>query len=201
MVATALPHRSALLALAVTILLLSAGCIADPDVPVQPGEDEESPSPTPPPTTPPTKTADSSPTDRPGSPTTDSPAVAPGTPLPNTTVELPDGPKERPERPETLTRDSVAEYAETFEYRYVYNSLWYNQYSNVSVTCELESVGQVDVGWKAVVSCTAYSNTGGPATGTESPTVVHADWFTQTFTYLIDENSTVRREATEEEAE
>lgn len=215
------PRRETLSALAVAVMLVTVGCVA-PGGPGAGGTDSPTAGPTTGPTTTGPDDTDDSPDgtdDSPDSPddspdgTDDSPddtersspesstVTNPGTPLPDTTEELPDGPKSRPERPETLTEETVSEYAETFEYRYVYNSLWYNQYSNVSVTCEVLSAEEVPVGWKAVVSCTAYSNTAGPKDGTESPTVVHADWFTQVFTYLIDEDSTVRRRATEEETE
>jgi hypothetical protein len=205
---TELRHaRTRLLPVALGLLLVTAGCVgAGPAASPTPTDTHPSSSDSPTPTdTPPsssaspTDPADSATTSPRGSPTTETPIRAPKTPLPNRTVELPDGPKTAPERPDELTTATVREYARQFEYRYVYNSLWYNQYSEVSAECEVLWSTETDIGWKVVVSCTAYSNTGGPTEGTASPTVLHADWFTQVYTYLIDEDSTVRRDATDEE--
>lgn len=113
-------------------------------------------------------------------------------PLPDETVSLPDGPKTAPDRPSELDADSVAEYVRTYEYRYVYNSLWYSDDSNVNLECEVDGVEEIPAGWRAVVTCTGYSNTRGEATGTATATELHADWFTQTFVYYVDEDSVVR---------
>ncbi len=218
---TELRHaRTRLLPVALGLLLVTAGCVgAGPAASPTPTDTHpsssasststdtppsSSDSPTPTDTPPsssasPTDPADPATTSPRGSPTTETPIRAPKTPLPNRTVGLPDGPKTAPERPDELTTATVREYARQFEYRYVYNSLWYNQYSEVSAECEVLWSTETDIGWKVVVSCTAYSNTGGPTEGTASPTVLHADWFTQVYTYLIDEDSTVRRDATDEE--
>ncbi|WP_255149877.1 hypothetical protein [Halorarius halobius] len=114
------------------------------------------------------------------------------TTFPGGTTELPDGPKERPDRPETLNESSVGEYVKTFEYRYAYNSLHYSEHSEVHVECEVDSVEQRASGYAATVTCYGYSNTGGDADGTASPTVLHADWGSQTFTYHVDGDATRR---------
>ncbi|MFC6794627.1 hypothetical protein ACFQFH_10140 [Halobaculum halobium] len=121
------------------------------------------------------------------------------TELPGDPVDWPDGPKERPDRPETLNESSVGSFARAYEYRYVYNSLWYDETSDVSAECESDAVERRGDAWRAVVTCTAYSNTGGESTadGTATSTVLHADWFTQTYVYWIDEES-VHRERGEE---
>jgi len=161
-------RRTALLLTAVLALaFIAAGCVEGPA-----GSPTETPS------------------DTVESPTDTATDVA--TPLPNRTVEFPDGPKERPERPEALTEDSVGEFAKTFEYRYAYNSLWYSEHSDVELDCTLEGVIERDGWYEATVSCTGYSNTGGETNGTETATELHADWFTQTFVYSVDENSLIR---------
>lgn len=194
-------HRTTLRVVAVAVLLVAAGCVAGPGGPVSPTTDSPTDSQTTPSPDEPSPGSDSPTADSSEPSPIGTPVVRPGTPLPNTTVDLPEGPKTAPERPDTLTEATVSEYAKTFEYRYVYNSLWYNQYSNITADCHVVSATEAEVGWKVVVSCTAYSNTRGPADGTESPTTLHADWFTQVYTYLIDEDSTVRRRATEGETE
>lgn len=113
------------------------------------------------------------------------------TPLPPGTLEYPDGPKEAPERPEPLTESSVRDYVRTAEYRYAYNSLWYSEYTDVTLDCRVDSVTETAWGYESVVTCTGYSTTDPPAnaTGTAAP---HADWFTQSFRYRVSENATHR---------
>ena len=153
-------------------LALPAGCIADS------GESPRSGS-----SDPPTEPATESPTDeRTPRPTT----------LPPTTVAFPVGPKERPEKPDDLTAESVREYVRTHEYNLAYNRLWHNEYSEVDLTCEVVGVERPGDFYRVQVSCTGSSNTGGER-GNETATVVHADWFTQEFVYLVDEDATIRR--------
>ncbi len=110
---------------------------------------------------------------------------------------FPDGPKYPPDRPDQLTRESVAAFVHTFEYRYVYNSLWYEESSEVHAECDVEHTKPIDSGYKVVVRCTAYSNTGGEqrenSTGTS--TVVHADYFTQTYVYIVTDETLTRTRA------
>ena len=164
-------------------LLVTSGCLAAPGVPTtgdgSPGASEESPA----------------------TPTGTASATAASTPLPGDSIDWPDGPKERPERPPTLNESAVGSFARSYEYRYVYNSLWYDETSEVSAECELDAVERRGDAWRAVVTCTAYSNTGGESAGdgtaTATSTVLHADWFTQTYVYWIDGQS-VHRERAEE---
>lgn len=113
------------------------------------------------------------------------------TPLPPGTVESPDGPKEAPERPEILNESSVREYVHTAEYRYAYNSLWFSEYTDVTLSCRVDAVEETAWGYESVVTCSGYSNTDPPenATATAAP---HADWFTQSFRYRVSENATHR---------
>ncbi|MEF8774049.1 MAG: hypothetical protein V5A23_00260 [Halobacteriales archaeon] len=113
-------------------------------------------------------------------------------PLPEETVSLPDGPKTAPEPPAEMDAESVREYVRTYEYRYAYNSLWYSDNSNVNLDCEVDDVEEISAGWRAVVTCIGYSNTGGEAPGTATATELHADWGTQTFVYYVDEDSVIR---------
>lgn len=113
------------------------------------------------------------------------------TPLPQGSVDVPDGPKEAPERPAELNESSVREYVETFEYRIAYNSLWVNEYTNVTLACRVDSVSEQSWGYEAVVTCTGHSNTDVPENATETPGP-HADWFTQTFRYRVSEDATHR---------
>ena len=126
------------------------------------------------------------------------PAATTPPPFPDTVVLFPDGPKERPDRPANLTAETVREFVRTHEHRYVYNQLWHGEATEVSVGCEVHSVERAGGGYRAVVGCRGYSNTRGTpgpnATGTA--TAVHADYFTRYYTYLVDADSVVRREAT-----
>lgn len=115
------------------------------------------------------------------------------TPLPPGDVDFPDGPKERPERPDQLTASSVGEYVEAFEYRYAYNSLWLSEYSTVTLACRLDNVTERSWGYAAVVTCTGYSNTTPPANATETAGP-HADWFTQSFRYRVSEHAIHREQ-------
>jgi len=159
------------LSLVLVALVLLAGCVSSPG---QSPTDTDSPPPT----------------------STDAPTTA-STPGEEAAVEWPDGPKAQPERPDDLTAERVGEFVRTHEYRYVYNSLWYGEYTTVSLDCSTESVASAGDGYRAVATCTGYSNTRGPSNGTETVTAVHADWFTQTFVYYVDAD-TIRRERVDE---
>ena len=111
------------------------------------------------------------------------------TSLPEGSVEWPEGPKSPPERPAVLTAESVREYVHAFEYRYVYNELHYDEPTEVHEECGVESVSEYGEGFRAVVWCSAYSNTGG-----DGGTTLHADYFTQYATYFVGPDTTVRRE-------
>lgn len=118
--------------------------------------------------------------------------------MPGAPLLWPGGPKDQALIPESLTESSVREFVHTTEYRYVYNTLWYDDSSEVHVDCEVDSVAHEANGWRAVVTCTAYSNTGGDPreNGTGTSTVVHADYFTQTYVYWVTEDSVHRVEST-----
>lgn len=118
----------------------------------------------------------------------DTSASAAATGLPGDPVAWPDGPKERPDLPATLNESSVADYAESHEYRYVYNSLWFDASTEVTLECDLDGVERERDAWRATVTCTGYSDSDGTTdngtiTGTAAP---HADYFTQTWVYWID---------------
>jgi hypothetical protein len=120
------------------------------------------------------------------------PAGPTATPLPPGDVDFPDGPKERPDRPETLNASSVRDYVHTYEYRYAYNSLWYHEYSEVTLACRVDGVTGRSWGYEAVVTCTGHSDSYPPSNSTVDP-APHADWFTQSFRYLVGEDATHRR--------
>ncbi|WP_157526131.1 hypothetical protein [Halorientalis sp. IM1011] len=113
------------------------------------------------------------------------------TPLQRGDIDFPDGPKERPERPSPVSENTVREYVKRHEYRYVYNSLWIDEHTDVIVDCRVDSVEQRQWGYEAVVTCTGY------AESQENPTatIAHADWFTQSYRYRVSENTTQRLEA------
>ena len=115
------------------------------------------------------------------------------TPLPPGSVDISEGPKTPPERPTDLNESSVKEYVWNYEYRVAYNSLWINEYSEVTLACRVDSVTEQPWGYEAVVTCTGYSNTNVPANATASPGP-HADWFTQSFRYRVSENATHRHQ-------
>lgn len=172
-----------LLSLLIVAAVVSAGCVGGPGGTEPAAETNQNTSPTETRVTPPTETAE-----------TPSTVHSPTTPA-DGTIEWPEGPKDQPDRPETLTEQSVREYAKTHEYRYVYNTLWYSEYTEVTLDCSVETVGPAGEGYEVIVSCTGSSNTGGEAPGTRTATVMHADYFTQTYSYYVDENTTRRHQS------
>lgn len=129
-----------------------------------------------------------------GSPTATPTTTPTATPLPPGSIEFPDGPKELPDRPATLNASTVREYVYAYEYRYVHNSLWINEYTDVTLNCHVDTVTDEPWGHEAVVTCTGYSNTEPPENATATPGP-HADWFTQTYRYLVSDEYTHRRDA------
>lgn len=115
------------------------------------------------------------------------------TPLPPGSVDFPDGPKEAPERPAALNLASVTEYVRAYEYRVAYNSLWTNEYTDVTLACRVDDVSEQRWGYEAVVTCTGHSYTNVPENATATPGP-HADWFTRSFRYRISEDATHRHE-------
>jgi hypothetical protein len=110
------------------------------------------------------------------------------TSLPEGSVEFPDGPKSRPERPDDLTAETVRQYVKTFEYRWVYNKLYHDETTEVHEECGVDSVTEYGVGFRVVVWCSAW------ATYESGGETVHADYFTQYATYFVGSNSTVRQD-------
>lgn len=106
-------------------------------------------------------------------------------------IELPDGPKEHPERPPVLNESSVRSYVETYEYRYVYNTLWSGESTDVDLVCRVDAVTERSWGYDAVVTCTGSSTSRPPQDGTLT-VQTHADWFTQSFRYDVSEDATAR---------
>ena len=110
---------------------------------------------------------------------------------PTDTVDFPDGPKSPPARPSALDESSVRECVRTHEYRYAYNSLWFNEYTEVTLDCRVDGVTRRTWGYEAVVTCTGCSNTVVPENATATPGP-HADWFTQSFRYRVSDGATER---------
>lgn len=104
------------------------------------------------------------------------------------TAEFPDGPKSPPERPAELTAGTAREYVETFERRWVYNRLYRDESSDIRQECGVDSVAERGAGFRVVVWCSAWANSGA------AETTIHADYFTQYATYFVGPNSTVRRD-------
>lgn len=127
----------------------------------------------------------------------------PGTEYPDTTFDFEEGPKERPDRPATLSESSARQFVKEYEYRHVYNLLWMGERTDVSLSCETHWVEERRDGYEVLVSCTGSADSGGDAVGngTATSTMVHADWFTQWYVYYVDDDSVVRRRATEDERE
>jgi len=119
---------------------------------------------------------------RPSPDSGDTDAAPTTTPLPPGDIDFPDGPKARPQRPSSLTESTAREYVKDHEYRYVYNSLWMGQYTEVTLDCRIDGSSRQEWGFEVIVTCTGYSNMEPPEneTGTAG---VHADWFTQTYRY------------------
>ena len=119
--------------------------------------------------------------------------ISTATPLPQGSVDVPDGPKEPPERPAVLNESSVREYVRAIEYRVAYNSLWINEYTDVTLACRVDDVSERPWGYEAVVTCTGHADTNVPENATATPGP-HADWFTQSFRYRVGENATHRHQ-------
>lgn len=165
--------RTAVTVLAVA-LALTAGCVGGPG-----GPPVASP-----------ETADTPETTVPGSPGADETPDY-DQPWPNRTVEWPEGPKERPDWPADPDADSVAAFVREHEYNYVYNSLWYSENSEVEASCEEPTVDERGSGWVVSVTCTGYSDSAGTPAG-DTTLAPHADWFTQTYRYRVDEDTILR---------
>ncbi|MFB6143151.1 MAG: hypothetical protein ABEJ30_07395 [Halorientalis sp.] len=133
---------------ALVALLVTAGCVGAPGDAAPGTSPTPETSPTPDGT--PTPSGDSTPGQ-------DDPDAEP--PLNGSTVEWPAGPKDRPAIPASLTEPSVRAFVGTFEYRYVYNNLYVDEGTNVSLDCSVQSVTSQAEGYTAVVECTGYSNT------------------------------------------
>ncbi|MFC7070769.1 hypothetical protein [Halobaculum lipolyticum] len=156
--------RDPLLACSLALLLVASGCLGAPGGRPATGTDPVDTSPSPSPE---------------------------ATALPGDPVAWPDGPKERPPTPAALNESAVGDYAVTHEYRYVYNSLWFDRSTEVTVECDLDGVERERGAWRATVTCTGYSDSDGTTddgtiTGTPAP---HADYFTQTWVYWIDRDA------------
>ncbi|WP_137287305.1 hypothetical protein [Halorussus salinisoli] len=115
-------------------------------------------------------------------------ALGVDTSLPEGSVEFPEGPKSRPERPADLTAESVREFVATFERRWVYNELYRDDSTTVHRECGVDSVAEYGEGFRVVAWCSAWANTG------RGETTIHADYFTQYATYFVGPESTVRRD-------
>lgn len=114
----------------------------------------------------------------------------------DTEVEWPDGPKERPDRPDPWSESAAREFVTTHEHRYAYNGLWFGSSTNVTLSCEVDDSEPVADGYEVAVSCTGYSNTMQTVEG-GTPGKLHADYFTQTYIYYVDSESIVRHRADE----
>jgi hypothetical protein len=154
-------------------VLALAGCVGAPGGPASPTSDTDDP--------PESTTAD-----------TDTPE-----PRSDTEVEWPEGPKERPDRPAEWSESVAREFVQTHEYRHVYNGLWYGPATDVTLECEVDDSEPVADGYEVTVSCTGYSNTKTVVEEGGTPVEMHADYFTQTYTYYVDEDSIVRNRADE----
>jgi hypothetical protein len=153
------------------VALATAGCVSGPGQQATDGTADETPAGTDSTTVPPTDT---------------------DVPRQSGEVEWPDGPKERPDRPDEWSESAAREFVKTHEYRYAYNSLWYGDASDVNLECEVHSSSPAGDGYEVVVSCTGYSNTQTVVDDGGTPVEMHADWFTQTFRYYVDDDSIVR---------
>ena len=84
-------------------------------------------------------------------------------------------------------------YVGAYEYRVAYDSLWTNEYTDVTLACRVDDVAERPWGYEAVVTCTGHSETNVPANSTAKP-APHADWFTRSFRYRVSEDATHRDE-------
>jgi hypothetical protein len=116
------------------------------------------------------------------------PPVTVEAPHPEESNEFPDGPKSRPERPVELTAETVREFVRTFEYRWVYNTLYGDETTSVHAECGVESVTEYDLGFRVVAWCSAWADS------ERNGTTIHADYFTQYATYLVSDDGVTRYE-------
>lgn len=126
-----------------------------------------------------------------GTPTaTDTPTAAP---YPDRTVAFPDGPKERPPLPETITRETARDYVLTHEYRYSYNGFWAGNGTEVGLSrasCHVDSTAATGDGYTVVVQCSGYVNE--PVEG--QTRTRHYDYPPWTVRYYVDGDSVLRTE-------
>jgi hypothetical protein len=125
------------------------------------------------------------------------------TPFPDRSTPFPEGPTSPPDRPATLSEESLRSYLTTYERRWVYNAMYpgpNKRYEAHISDCEVRWLDERDVGSVAVVACTAHAEYETMPAENGTPVRVHADWFTQSFTYLVDEDAVVRRRPTDAEA-
>lgn len=117
----------------------------------------------------------------------------PTTPAGGTTY--PDGPKSPPERPDSLTEESVGGYIREYERGYIYNRIWMGEGSTVGVACDIDGVEAIDSGYRVDVSCSGSAKKADdtPATENGTTTVMYADYFETQTTYYIDEDTTIRQ--------
>lgn len=126
------------------------------------------------------------------------PTAEPGataTPYPDEIVAFPDGPKDRPALPETITADSVSSYVKILEFRYSYNELWDGPGTEVGMSehsCSVASTQRQGSGYLVTVDCTGYVNR--PVNGAESTRTEHADLPPWSVRYYIDANTVARTE-------
>lgn len=81
-----------------------------------------------------------------------------------------------------MNDSTVATSVESDEYRSVYNQLWVNTYTGVSLQCRVDSVEKRPWGFESVVTRTGYSETSPPSNANATP-APHNDYFTQSFQY------------------
>ncbi|WP_435358360.1 hypothetical protein [Haloarchaeobius sp. DFWS5] len=114
--------------------------------------------------------------------------------FPDTEVPFPEGPKDRPERPDELTEGTVRAFVRTHEYRYVYNDLWSESVlpDSVTVSVTVGSVQRAEDGFEVVVSRR------GSATYEVDGTKRYGDLWTAAFVYYVDTDSVVRQRATDD---
>ncbi|UIO98676.1 hypothetical protein Hbl1158_08920 [Halobaculum sp. CBA1158] len=180
------PNATATLrAVAVAVVLLSAGCLGTPGVDTPDAGPATTESP-----------ATVTPTESPATPTepTTAPTTTVGTIPDDCTPARPEGvdpvrddvsPVAYPDAPAELTAEAAGEWAETFEEAYLRNDNLARDTVSFGASAGVENVTRVDGGYVVRVRASWYSNTGDVRTGTASPTVVHADSPVYLSTYLV----------------
>lgn len=112
----------------------------------------------------------------------------PHDPQPSDPPDLPPGPEDAPERPSTITVETVGEYVVAFEYAYAYNTLHCGDLQVIDVASDSAFERETDHGVYAFGAATGYARCG------SGPEPEHVDHGPPPFEWAVGEEHVVRIE-------